>query len=140
MPFNPFRYASVLTIGLLLFCTGSYVNEFVIERKSVAGWKATIKVLFVSLALAIGIGMISGGISHFKESPVYASYLIPLGVLVSFVSFATKNGYKPLDKQWRILILGVLVIAISLHLGLATMAARMPGANTGGDVFKHAVK
>ncbi|PKM56669.1 MAG: hypothetical protein CVU98_10040 [Firmicutes bacterium HGW-Firmicutes-3] len=86
MPFNAIRYGTILTIGLLLFSTGSFINEVVLDKKQLTITQR-IQLIFVSLTLAIGIGMISGGIAHFKESPTYVTYLIPLGIVISFVSF-----------------------------------------------------
>lgn len=71
-----------------MFSAGSFINEFVIDRKK-ASFVKVLKLIIVSLTLAIGIGMISGGISHFKERPVYASYLIPLGIVVSIIIVST---------------------------------------------------
>jgi len=76
MPFNYVRYSIILSIGLGLFITGSVFNEVVIDKHHLTLWES-VKLIVVSLTLAIGIGMISGGISHFKESPNYVSYLIP---------------------------------------------------------------
>lgn len=87
MPFNVTRYSIILSIGLSLFIAGSVFNEVVIDNHHMSAIDS-VKLVILSLTLAIGIGMISGGISHFKESPAYVSYLIPLGIILSFISFA----------------------------------------------------
>lgn len=51
-----------------------------------------VKLIIFSILLAVGVGMISGGVQHFDEVPVYASRLIPLGILLSLVGFVFKNG------------------------------------------------
>jgi hypothetical protein len=132
MPFNPMRYSIILTTGLTLFIAGSFFNEVVINKHKLSA-KEIFTLLLLSLTLAIGIGMISGGISHFKESPVYASYLIPLGIVLSLLSFTYKNNYKLLKKEKMILIVGVFLIAIVLHLILGVMGASITGQ--GGDIF-----
>lgn len=137
MPFNPVRYSLILGIGLLLFSSGSFINEFVIEKKELHVSKV-IRLIIVSLTLAIGIGMISGGISHFKESPVYVSYLIPLGLIISFISYTVKNGYVFEKKQHSLLIAGVVMIGLVLHLSLSMMASSYQGSGKGGhggDIF-----
>lgn len=140
MPFNYVRYSIILATGLVLFSTGSFVNEFVIDKKK-ASLDKIIKLIVVSLTLAIGIGMISGGISHFKESPIYVSYLIPLGIIISMISFTIKNGYTLAGKERKFFIIGVLIVGILVHTGLSTMANHYlasEGATKGGDVFmKH---
>jgi hypothetical protein len=124
-------------MGLILFSSGSFVNEFVIDKKE-ASLGRVIRLILVSLTLAIGIGMISGGISHFKESPTYVSYLIPLGIVISFISFTIKNGYILKGKEKAILLTGILTIGLVTHIGLSTMADNyLANENIpqGGDVF-----
>lgn len=75
-------------------------------------FKESVKLVIVSLTLAIGIGMISGGIAHFKESPVYVSYLIPIGIIVSFVSFKIKNAFKLTKKEFILLII-IFICAVT---------------------------
>lgn len=136
MPFNYMRYGTILGIGLLLFSTGSFINEVIIDKKHLS-FKESVKLVIVSLTLAIGIGMISGGIAHFKESPVYVSYLIPIGIIVSFVSFKIKNAFKLTKKEFILLIIIFVVLAIAVHLGLSLAAKSMLMNTTpGGDIFK----
>lgn len=135
MPFNPMRYSIILAIGLFMFSTGSFINEFVIDRKQ-ASFNKIFKLIMVSLTLAIGIGMISGGISHFKESPTYASYLIPLGIIISIFSFLIKNAYKLSKKELKVFTIGVLLTTIVIHASLSFTANHyFSDTKTGGDVF-----
>lgn len=140
MPFNHVRYSIILFTGLLLFSTGSFINEFVIDKKKASPAVIT-KLVFISLTLAIGIGMISGGISHFKESPVYASYLIPIGIIISIISFVVKNGYKLTIKETRLFLVGVFITGFLVHTGLAVAANHYLSSGTiqeGGDIYmKH---
>ena len=81
--------------------------------------------------------MISGGISHFKESPVYASYLIPLGIAISLVSFAIKNNFRLNKKDSVILALPVSVCLIILHVTLGFLGTYLfSDIPMGGDIFK----
>lgn len=137
MPFNPIRYSIILATGLFMFSAGSFINEFVIDRKQ-ASFEKIIKLVLVSLTLAIGIGMISGGISHFKESPTYASYLIPLGIMVSIISFLIKNAYILSKKELKVFAVGVLVTTVLVHGSLSFAANQYLNsgdAKKGGDVF-----
>jgi hypothetical protein len=136
MPFNKMRYGTILIIGLLLFSTGSFINEVIIDKKHLS-FKESVKLVIVSLTLAIGIGMISGGIAHFKESPVYVSYLIPIGIIVSFISFKIKNAFELTKKEFITLIVIFAIIAVVVHLGLSIAAnAMLMEATPGGDIFK----
>jgi len=137
MPFNYIRYSIILFIGLLLFTTGSYINEFIIEKKN-ASLKKILKLVLSSLALAIGIGMISGGIAHFKESPNYVSYLIPIGIMVSLISFAVKNEYALEKKEIKVFTIGLVISCLLVFMGLSTMANHYSDsgkAKEGGDIF-----
>jgi hypothetical protein len=135
MPFNPTRYGIILVVGLLLFSTGSFINEVVLDKKQLTITQR-VQLIVVSLTLAIGIGMISGGIAHFKESPTYVTYLIPLGIVISFVSFLIKHSFKLTKKElvWTATLL--LLIALSTHTGLYLAADTMNMINDGGDIFE----
>jgi uncharacterized membrane protein len=136
MPFNHVRYSIILSIGLLLFITGSVFNELVIDKRHLS-ISESIKLIIVSLTLAIGIGMISGGISHFKESPRYVSYLVPLGIVISFVSFTVKSNIQVNKKEKLKLFAGLVIIALFIHIGLTIGADNLLMDMTpGGDIFK----
>lgn len=132
MPFNAVRYSIILVCGLILYISGTIFNEIVVNKNKLSFMEIA-KLVAVSLSLAIGIGMISGGISHFKESPKYVSYLIPTGIMLSSISFTIKNNFK-LDKQSKVKLSVVLVIIVlALHLTLSIFASDMLG--NGGDIF-----
>jgi hypothetical protein len=136
MPFNNVRYSIILSIGLGLFLTGSVFNEVVINKQHLSVVE-TIKLVILSLTLAIGIGMISGGIAHFKESPRYVTYLIPLGIVISFISFAIKNKFQLTKKEKLTLFLGIIIIAVTVYIFLGIAAANTTMDMTpGGDIFK----
>lgn len=136
MPFNVMRYSIILSIGLGLFIAGSVFNEVVIDKNKLSALES-MKLVVVSLTLAIGIGMISGGISHFKESPIYVSYLIPLGIIVSFTSFTIKNNFKLNKREKLAVFAGVILFALIIYVALTVMAGGMTMDMTpGGDIFK----
>lgn len=79
--------------------------------------------------------MISGGISHFKESPTYVSFLIPLGIIISFISFTLKNNFK-LTKKENLIVYGfIITIAILIFISLSLAASMMMDMPMGGDIF-----
>jgi hypothetical protein len=135
MPFNPLRYSIILGTGLTLFIAGSLFNEVVIDKKNLS-FVESFKLVFFSLTLAIGIGMISGGISHFKENPEYVSYLIPLGILISFFSFKIKNHIVLSKKENIISFIVVTIFSFILFLVLSLAASGMlMTMPIGGDIF-----
>ena len=135
MPFNAVRYSIILAAGLSLFIAGSVFNEVVIDKHNLSAGE-TFKLVILSLTLAIGIGMISGGISHFKESPTYVSYLIPLGIIISFISFTFKNNFVLTKKERLLLFAGVKILAIIIFISLSFAASQMMDMPPGGDIFK----
>jgi polyferredoxin len=136
MPFNTVRYSIILIIGLGLFLAGSIFNEIVINNHKMTAAES-VKLISLSLTLALGIGMISGGISHFKESPVYVAYLIPMGIIISFISFIMKNNLKLTKKEKYMVYIGVVVIALILLIILFLAASSYSmDMNPGGDIFK----
>jgi hypothetical protein len=135
MPFNTMRYGSILVIGLLLFSTGSFVNEIILEKKQMSRIDR-VKLIIISLTLAIGIGMISGGIAHFKESPGYVTFLIPFGIVISFVSFLVKNEIKLSKKENTLIAVSIVSFALLVHTGLNYAVVQLDMVENGGDVFK----
>ncbi len=134
MPFNYVRYSIVLIIGLGLFLAGSLFNEVVIDKHSLS-LTESIKLTSLSLILALGIGMISGGISHYKESPVYVSYLIPLGIFLSFISYNIKMNYIFfIEKKFKILI-GISIFSLLVYF-ILTLTIADTAMSVGGDIFK----
>ncbi|MCL6605414.1 MAG: hypothetical protein K6T94_21330 [Paenibacillus sp.] len=136
MPFNAVRYSIILIIGLSLFLAGSIFNEIVINHHKMTAAES-VKLITLSLTLALGIGMISGGISHFKESPMYVAYLIPMGIVISFISFMLKNNFK-LPKKERMMMYAGVVGAASILFIVLFFAASSPSMDMppGGDIFK----
>lgn len=137
MPFNYVRYGIVLVVGLGLFLAGSIFNEIVIDKHSLSK-SESIRLVFLSLILALGIGMISGGISHYKESPVYVSFLIPIGILLSFISFTVKNHYDIFVQNRVKLVVGILLVVLVIYVILNMTIVNM-GMPVGGDIFKNSM-
>ncbi|KGE19364.1 hypothetical protein [Paenibacillus wynnii] len=136
MPFNAVRYSIILIIGLSLFLAGSIFNEIVINQHKMTAAES-VKLIALSLTLALGIGMISGGISHFKESPIYVAYLIPMGIVISFISFILKNNLKLPKKEQMLMYSGVVAVASILFIILFFSASSSSMNMTpGGDIFK----
>ncbi|URZ08471.1 hypothetical protein [Clostridium felsineum] len=137
MPFNIIRYSIILSIGLGLFLIGSVFNEVVINKQHLSLLE-TIKLIILSLTLAMGIGMISGGIAHFKESPRYVMYLIPLGIVISFISFTFKNKFELTKKEKLTMFLGIIIVAFIVYIILRMFVVNTTMNMTpGGDIFKN---
>jgi uncharacterized protein (DUF305 family) len=110
------KYLVIGFVGIVLFASGSLIQE-IITGKHQLDTKSTLKFFILSLVLAVGIGMISGGTQHFTDFPVYSSFLIPLGILISWVAFLLKNNYI-LSKNILGITLIILLLCTSLNWGL----------------------
>jgi len=125
MSLDPHRYTIVLFVGMAIFVVASLLNETVIDKKNLTVI-GTIRLVVFSLLLSVGIGMISGGIQHFDDVLDYAGYLIPGGILLSFISYLFKYQLKLKFNQASILFIIVLIVVISLSFILKGIAAKMP--------------
>ena len=139
MPLDPNKYTTVLFIGMCVFVVASVLNEIVIDKKDLS-LGSTIRLVIFSLCLSVGIGMISGGIQHFDDVAEYAAYLIPGGIVLSFVSFLLKNNIKLGMKKGLTLFTIVLVAALSLSFLLKNIASNMDKEDGHGHSHGQAVE
>ena len=117
MPIEPARYSIILILGSFLFISASFVNEFYIEKKKM-NLPQAMKLLFFSLLLSLGVGMVSGGIQHFGDLGGYAVVLIPSGIVLSVLSFIFKNNIKLNTKQITLVITMLLLLMSPLAFTL----------------------
>lgn len=65
-------------------------------------------------ALAIATGFLSGGIQHYLDNPIYAGYLLAIGLVVAYVAFGQKYHYGTSMKGLVIaLAIGMVIIIFS---------------------------
>jgi hypothetical protein len=91
LPINPVRFSIIGCIGLALFIVSSYFEAL---RKKESGElnMTTARYLGLSFILSLGLGMLSGSIQHYLDSPFYASALIPIGFLMAFISYSLREA------------------------------------------------
>ena len=111
---------TLMGIGAVLFSFGSYLNE-VLFKTGILG-DTVVKYVLLSLLLAIGVGFVSGSTQHFYDTPIFASYLAPMGIFISSVAFAIRQGFVLHRESWIFLIVLGLAFAIVFHLALLTYA------------------
>lgn len=121
-PLAPGRYLLVGACGAVLFTFASIVSEIRSKKASPAH---VVKIAVASLLLALGIGMVSGGIQHFQDFPPRAAVLIPLGLGLSTIAFVFRNGYKisGLHRVWLAagIIWGLLIVGVGLNYVAGSM-------------------
>lgn len=118
---DPSRFLILGIIGAVIFVVASTINEAIFNKKDFKE-EGLAKVIFFSLILSLGIGMISGGVQHFEEFPQYGSYLIPLGGIVSLVGYLLKSNIHLQTKQALKLFVFSVVIVGALWVGLQAYA------------------
>ena len=129
-PLDPARYTTIALAGVAIFIGATVLNEFVLAPVRPTGSRA-VRLLVASLALSLGIGMLSGGIQHFLDFPRRAAVLSPVGVVLSFVAYVARNGHTPVRTVagWR--GAGVVVLALGTFLVLQPVAAGLAAEGSG---------
>ena len=124
------RSIFLMGIGVILFSIGSFINEVIFKTGNIER-EGVLRYILFSLFLAMGVGMISGSTQHFFDTPIYASYLMPIGVFLSSLAFALRNNYELSKATWGKLIAAGLIFAGVLFYGLNTYAKSLPVSTAG---------
>lgn len=110
---DPVRYSIILIIGAFLFAIASFISEMSKKGQNMKS-SEIVRVVFFSLVLSLGIGMISGGIQHFSDLGIYATYLIPIGFVLSIFGYIYTNNTPLTRIQWGFIFILLLVISLPL--------------------------
>lgn len=76
---------------MLAFVSGTLLEK---EKEVI-----TFSYVIISIALSFGVGMVSGGTQHYLDGPVYASFLIPLGLLLGYITFLMRENVRVLQTR-----------------------------------------
>jgi hypothetical protein len=109
------RYVVLITLGIIAFIVGTLLEK----GKSAI----TLNFVIVSVLLSIGVGMVSGGTQHYLDGPVYASFLLPLGLLLGYVTFILHENKSEL-KLRKVII--ATTLALLLFVVLYEIAHTVP--------------
>lgn len=130
-PLAPFRYTVMGVVGAAIFA-GASVSEDLAGRSR----NAQVRWLAASLALAISVGMVAGGIQHFEDFPQRAAVLIPLGLLMGLVAFAVRDGHRLAQPQMlqvaAVAVVTIGVLGLSLDRMVSSSSADGHGHAHGG--------
>lgn len=122
---------SLLAIGIVLFVGGSVFQDIQQGMKRIRG-EGILWFLFLSLLLSIGIGMASGGMQHFVDTPSYSAILIPVGLLLGFIAFVLKERLLLGKREMVAVLLSVLATMTLLAIVLRSIATALPEELTHG--------
>lgn len=112
---------SLLAIGAILFVSGSVFQDIQQGMRRMQD-EGIILFLTLSLLLSIGIGMASGGMQHFVDTPSYSAILIPLGLGIGFIAFLLKERIALTPREWVIII-----PSVCFAIAAGTIALRAAG-------------
>lgn len=105
---NSTRYIVLGVIGMVLMIGSSMFEARI--NKEVAGFKY----FAIATALAIATGFLSGGIQHFLDNPIYAGYLLSVGLVVAYVTFAHKYHLATTTQGLvTVIVIGLLILLVS---------------------------
>jgi len=98
------RYAVLMVIGVILMLLGN-----IAEAKQ-TGVKINLKFLLIIASLSVATGFLSGGVQHYLDNPVYAGYLLAIGVVVAYVAFFFKDHTTIKKRDFFVVVLVALGI------------------------------
>lgn len=132
---NPWD-VSVLIVGVLFFSISTCVQEFVFNKKDYKQ-AGVISFIMYSIVLSIGVGMASGGIQHYVDTPFYSAYLIPIGFALGIIAFFLKEQGKLSLVGWCKFLGLTGVLTIFAVWGLGTLANHIPETLLQGQGHSH---
>lgn len=82
------RYLILGLVGLILMCVGNILEA---HKNKV---DINMRYLFIITGLSFSTGFLSGGVQHYLDNPVYAGYLLSLGLFISYFTFHIKEKLR----------------------------------------------
>lgn len=116
---------SLLAVGIVFFVSGSVFQDIQQGMVRMRGEGITL-FLLLSLLLSIGIGMASGGMQHFVDTPSYSAFLIPLGLGIGFIAFVLKERISLTTKEWVIILPSICLAVVAGTIALRAAGNAIP--------------
>ena len=101
------HYILLVALGVTAFIVGTLMEK---KMKDI-----TPSLIIISVLLAIGVGMVSGSTQHYLDGPVYASFLLPIGLFLGYTMFALLEEKKQLTPK-KVLIGGAVSLLLFVLL------------------------
>ena len=102
------RYFVLMIIGLFLMMLGN------ISEAKQLGDKINTKFLLVITGLSLATGFLSGGVQHYLDNPVYAGWLLAIGVVITYITFFMKEKFSLKFKNVLLVtLLGITILFLS---------------------------
>lgn len=113
---NSWKYTSLIAAGVLLTVFGNYLEY---RRDNL---KIGAKLLFLTILLSLGTGMLSGGVQHFADNPAYGSLLLSVGVGITFLSLAYKDFAETFSFKF---VPATVLVGAMLYLTLPVLSSAL---------------
>ena len=111
------QYIVLIVLGVLAFVIGTILEE---RNKSD---RSIVKYVLISVVLSLGVGMVSGGTQHYLDGPVYASFLIPIGLGVGYLAFIFRDHRSKVNVKR---IVGIVIVTVVSFWALYGIAHTIP--------------
>lgn len=128
---DPPLYTALAAVGIIVFLMGTVINEVVLRSPRPSARKVG-RVIGTGIVVALGLGMVSGGVQHFTSFPDRSVWMIPVGLVLAYIGFVT---HSPRGGLRRMLMVGALVAAtaVAAFFMLAPLAESIaPVGGSGG--------
>lgn len=107
------QYIILIVLGVIAFVVGTLLEE---RKKSE---RSLLKYVLISVILSLGVGMVSGGTQHYLDGPVYASFLIPIGLGVGYLAFLFRDYTSKVNLKRIVGIVLFTVVSFGALYGIA---------------------
>ncbi len=111
------QYTVLILLGVIAFVVGTLLEE----RNKSEG--SLLKYVLISVILSLGVGMVSGGTQHYLDGPVYASFLIPIGLGVGYLAFLFRDYTSKVNLKR---IVGIAMFIVVSFGALYSIAHSIP--------------
>ncbi len=107
------QYIVLIVLGVIAFVIGTVMEE---TKKSE---RSLLKYVLISVILSLGVGMVSGGTQHYLDGPVYASFLIPIGLGVGYLAFIFRDYTSKVNLKRIVGIVLFAAVSFGFLYGIA---------------------
>jgi hypothetical protein len=102
------RYIVLGVVGLVLMIVGN-VLEAKMQKEPL-----NLKYFGIVSALAVATGFLSGGIQHYLDNPIYAGYLLAIGLILAYIAFTQKYHLSTTSVGlMAVIALGLVIVTVS---------------------------
>lgn len=130
IPLNPIKFGFIGLIGVALFVSSTVVKNSRSRSLNPATKTSLLKLIGYSSVLAIGVGMISGGIQHFSEFPDYLKVIIPIGVALSIIGYILTQGITLNTSQKLKIASAIFVVTAIVAMSLGAYSNQLLSNDT----------